>query len=331
MQRRIVAVAMFVAALLTMAVAALNVNVQAAPLTQEMKGDATRGAYIFAAAAGCGCHMSAAGFLAGGTKYDLGPAGVVYARNITSDPETGIGNWSEADIVAAIRTGKTPTGDQLFPVMPYMTFSGMADQDAYDLAAFLKTAPPVKNQVPADDVKVPIPPFSPPAAPATAPTEGVARGEYLVKSVSDCSGCHTPTDAQGVPDMSKFLAGSFVEGELTSNITPDKETGIGNWTEEQIANLLKTGQRPDGSAVSGLMATVVAGGFSKLTDADRAAIAAYLKTIPAVNNVPTAPAPLPSTGGTLNNLPLLLALVTFGGILLIAGALVWRTGTRRNT
>ena len=329
MQRRIVAVALFAAALLMVAVAALNATAQAAPPVQEMKGDATRGAYIFAAAAGCGCHITQAGFLAGGQKFDLGPAGVVYSRNITSDPETGIGNWTEADIVTAVRTGKRPDGTQLFPVMPYMNFSGMADQDAYDLAAFIKTAPPIKNQVPPRDIKVPIPPFSPPPAPATAPTEGVARGEYLVKSVADCSGFHTPTDAQGAPDMTKFLAGGFVEGEVTANITPDKETGIGNWTEEQIANLLKTGQRPDGSSVTGLMALVVNGGFSQLTDADRAAIAAYLKTIPAVNNVPTAPAPLPSTGGNMSNTPLVIALVAFGGVLLIAGALVWRGGARR--
>ncbi|MBI4674435.1 MAG: cytochrome c [Chloroflexi bacterium] len=329
MQRRIVAVALFAAALLMMAIAALNATVQAAPPVQELKGDAQRGAYVFAAAAGCGCHITAAGFLAGGQKFDLGPAGVVYSRNITSDPETGIGNWTEAEIVTTIRTGKTPDGETLFPVMPYMTYSGMADQDAYDLAAFIKTAPPIKNETPKDDIKVPIPPFSPPKAPATAPTEGVTRGEYLVKNVSDCSGCHTPTDAQGAPDMTKFLAGAPIEGELSANITPDKETGIGNWTEEQIANLLKTGQRPDGSAVSGLMALVVQGGFSKLTDADRAAIAAYLKTIPAVNNVPKAPAALPSTGGNLYNLPLTLALVSLGGVLLIVGVFVWRSSARR--
>jgi LPXTG-motif cell wall-anchored protein len=328
MQRRIIAGALFAAALLMMVVAALSATAQAAPPTQEMKGDPQRGAYIFAAAAGCGCHITDKGFLAGGQEFDLGPAGKVYSRNITSDPETGIGNWSEADIVTAIRTGKTPDGEQLFPVMPYMTYSGMADQDAYDLAAFLKTVPPVKNQTPKDDVKVPIPPFNAPAAPATAPTEGVARGEYLVKHVSDCGGCHTPTDANGAPDMTKFLAGAPIEGELSANITPDKDTGIGNWTEDHIANLLKTGQRPDGSAVGGLMAQVVQGGFSKLTDADRSAIAAYLKTIPAVHNVPKAPATLPSTGGTMNNLPLTLALVVFGGVLFIAGGLVWRSARR---
>lgn len=328
MQRRIIAIALFAAATLMLVVAALSANVQAAPPAQEMKGDPTRGAYLFSAAAGCGCHITEKGFLAGGQEFDLGPLGKVYSRNITSDPETGIGKWSEKDIVTVLHTGKRPDGEQLFPVMPYPTFSGMADQDAYDLAAFIKTAPAVKNVTPKDQLNIPVPPFTPRQAPATAPTEGVARGEYLVNNVSDCGGCHTPTGANGAPDMSKFLAGAPIEGQLSKNITPDKETGIGNWTEEQIANLLKTGQAPDGSAATGLMAQVVAGGFSKLTDADRSAIAAYLKTIPAVNNTPVAPATLPATGGTMNNLPLTLALVALGGMLFIAGAFVWR-GARR--
>lgn len=328
MQRRIIAVALFAVATLMLIVAALSANVQAAPPAQEMKGDPTRGAYIFAAAAGCGCHMSEAGFLAGGGKYDLGPLGVVYARNITSDEETGIGKWTEADIVKTIRTGVTPDGEHLFPVMPYPTFTGMADQDAYDLAAFIKTTPAIKNQVPKDELKIPVPPFEPRKAPATAPTEGVARGEYLVNNVSDCGGCHTPTDANGAPDMAKFLAGAPIEGELSANITPDEETGIGKWTEAQIADFLKTGQAPDGMAATGLMAQVIAGGFNKLTDADRLAIAAYLKTVPAVKNTPVAPATLPATGGNMNNLPLTLALVALGGMLFIAGAFVWR-GARR--
>ncbi len=330
MQRRIIAIALFAAAVLMLAVAALSANVQAAPPVQEMKGDPQRGAYIFAAAAGCGCHMSQKGFLAGGDKIDLGPLGVLYARNITSDPDTGIGKWSEKDIVTTIRTGKTPDGKMLFPVMPYAVYSGMADQDAYDLAAFIKTAPAIKNQVAADELKVPVPPFTPAQAPATAPKEGVARGDYLVNHVSECTGCHTPRGADGGPDMAKFLAGGPIEGEVSANITPDNETGIGKWSEAEIANLLKTGQRPDGTAVGGLMALVVQGGYNKLTDADRLAIAAYLKTIPAVNNKPGAPATLPATGGDMNNLPLTLALVAMGGVLFIAGAFVWRGARRTN-
>lgn len=326
MYRRGFAVGLIFAALAVFWLAAQSAL--AAPPAQAPKGDPTRGAYIFAAAAGCGCHITDKGFLAGGQEFDLGPAGKVYSRNITSDPETGIGKWTEADIVTAVRMGKTPQGEQLFPVMPYHTFSGMADQDAYDLASFIKTAPPVKNATPKDQLNVPVPPFSPPAAPATAPTDGVARGEYLVKNIADCSGCHTPSDAQGNPDMSKYLAGAPIEGQLSQNITSDPETGIGNWTQDQIANLLKTGQRPDGSSVKGLMAQVVAGGFSKLTDADRSAIAAFIKTVPPVKNVPTAPQ-LPATGTNPLDLSLLMALIAVGGVLLVGGGLVWRSARKK--
>lgn len=320
MARRIFALTMIAAALAVFWLASQTAT--AAPPTQAPTGDATRGAYMFNMAAGCGCHITDAGFLAGGQEFNLGPAGIVYSRNITSDPETGIGNWTEAEIVTTIRTGKTPSGEMLFPVMPYHTYSGMADQDAYDLAAFIKTAPPVKNVVKKDVLNIPVPPFEPLAAPATAPAEGAARGEYIVNYVADCSGCHTPTDAQGNPDMSKFLAGGPIEDQISANITPNTETGIGNWTEAQIAHLLATGERPDGSMVGGLMLQVVQGGFSKLTDADRGAIAAYLKTIPPVNNNPFAQ--LPATGGNLYNMPLLLALVAFGGVLMLSGVFVWR-------
>lgn len=298
----------------------------AAPPAQAMQGDPTRGAYIFAAAAGCGCHITDKGFLAGGAEYDLGPLGKVYSRNITSDPETGIGTWTESDIVTAIRTGKTPDGEQLVPVMPYHTYSGMADQDAYDLAAFIKTVPAIKNETPKDTVTIQFPAFNPPAAPATAPTEGVARGEYLVKNISDCSGCHTPMDAQGNPDMSKYLAGGPIEGQISANITSDTETGIGKWTAEQIAHLLATGERPDGSKVGGLMAEVVNGGFSKLTAADQLAIAEYIKTVPAVNNNPYAQ--LPATGTNPYNMALMLGLLAVGGVLLLGSMFVWRSAAR---
>lgn len=325
MVRRVLAFTLIAAALAVFWFAGQTAT--AAPPPQEMKGDPTRGAYIFAAAEGCGCHITDKGYLAGGQEFDLGPLGKVYSRNITSDPETGIGNWSEADIVTTIRTGKTPDGRMLFPVMPYRIFSGMADQDAYDLAAFIKTAPPVKNAVADRVLNAPVPPFEAPAAPATAPTEGVERGKYLVNAVAQCTDCHTPTDAQGAPLLDKFLAGSVVEGQVTANITPDEATGIGKWSDQDIANLLKTGKRPDGSEVAGLMKLVIDGGFSHLTDADALAIAAYLKTIPAVNNVPQAPQ-LPGTGTNPINVNLLAGLIAFGGVLLLSGAFVWRSARR---
>ncbi len=328
MARRIIAVTMFIAALVVLAFAAQTATVQAAPPRDDgVKGDPKHGAYLFLLAEGCGCHSEGGkGFLAGGEVFDLGPAGKVYPPNITSDPETGIGNWTEEDIVKVLQTGHTPHGEQLFPVMPYATFSGMTNQDAHDIAAFIKTAPPVKNTVPERQLNVPVPqvPLQQPAA--SAPTSGVARGEYLLHRVTLCSDCHTPVDAQGSPDFSRYLGGQ--EG-LGPNITPDVATGIGSWSQEQIYLLLKTGVRPDGTKVGGLMGQVVDCCFKDLTETDGFAIASYLKTIPAVNSAAAAAPPqtLPTTGMT-GNQTLLAALVTLAMVLLASGAFVWRSARR---
>lgn len=334
--RRVLAIAVVFAAIATFAFAAQTATVQAAPPAQDgLKGDPGRGAYLFALVGGCGCHMGAAGFLGGGDAFDLGPLGKIYPPNITSDPETGIGNWSEDDIVNVFRTGKEPDGKQLFPIMPYPYFSGMSAQDQHDLAAFIKTAPPIKNKVPARVLNIPVPPFSPGPQPASAPTDGVARGDYLVNHVMICGDCHTPQGPQGV-DTSKFLAGNQVDPDnLALNITPDMETGIGSWSQEQIYLELKTGKRPSGHPVGGLMALQVEGGYNQITEKDGFAVAAYLKSIPAVHNIPGAAAPpaappqtLPTTGTNPYNIPLLAGMVVLSALLLGGAVFVWRKQAR---
>jgi len=127
--------------------------------------------------------------------------------------------------------------------------------------------------------------------PSTAPTSGQARGEYLTRAVSHCGECHTPRTMTMATDNSRFLAGApkgkGPEGSAVPNITPDRETGLGSWTEEQIADFLETGNKPDGDVAGGLMAEVIQGssaGYKDLTKADRLAIAKYLKTIPPIKN-----------------------------------------------
>jgi len=317
MVRRILKLTFIVAIIAATGIAALTAS--AAPPGQ---GDAQRGAYIFAASGGCGCHMGQAGFLAGNTARRIkGPFGDVSFPNITPDKETGIGGWTDQQIMDAIRLGKDPEGGQLFPVMPYPAFSGMSDQDAQDLVAYLRTVPPVKNAVPATQLAAPLPPFTPHApAPAVAPTEGAARGAYLVNAVSACGDCHTPKNPDGSPDMSKFLAGAFSpDTGVAPNITPDQETGIGGWTDEQIATLIRTGARPDSSQVTGLMAEVI-GGYKAMTADDALAIAAYLKSIPAVKNTPQAPQELPVTGAATGHASdLVVFMVLLGSVVVLAG------------
>jgi mono/diheme cytochrome c family protein len=341
MLKRVLAIALVFAAIASFALAAETASVQAAPPAQdEVKGDPGRGAYLFALNGGCGCHMGAAGFLAGGEVFDLGPAGKVYAPNITSDAETGIGNWTEEDIVNVLHEGKEPDGTQLFPIMPYPYFSAMSHQDQHDLAAFIKTAPPIKNVVPERELNIPVPPFTAPEQHASAPTEGVARGEYLVNHVMICGDCHTPQSPETGVDFSRFLAGNVVDPEnIALNITPDVETGIGDWSQEQIYTELKTGKRPDGSSVCCLMDLQIQGGYKDITEQDGFAVAAYLKTIPAIHNVPGAPAPagqppatppqtLPGTGTNPINMPLLAGLLALGGILLLGGVVAWRSARK---
>lgn len=228
----------------------------------------------------------------------------------------------------AIRLGKRPDGTQLFPIMPSPYFSGLADQDARDLAAFLRTVPPSKNAVPARALNVPVPPFEPRApAPAVAPSEGVERGGYLVNTISHSGDCHTPQNPDGSPDMGRFLAGTFHPAlGAVPNITPDDKTGIGTWTEAQIATLLRTGERPDGSQVGGVMAQLVQGGFKEMTEADAMAVAAYLKTVPAVENTPQAPAGMPTSGGAWSGRLTLMTLL--GGIIVVIGFALGRQRPR---
>jgi mono/diheme cytochrome c family protein len=284
----------------SLSLASASVAFSASP--PKATGDATRGAYVFSAAAGCDCHTTQAGLLAGGMKF-TGPFGTVYSRNITQDTDTGIGGWTDQQMIDAIRTGKDDQGMQLFPIMPYASYSGMSDQDVADLVAYLRTIPPIKNNVPDNQLNFPVPPFTPSGAPpATAPSSGTERGAYLVSHVADCGGCHTPSKADGSPDISKMLAGNFTPDlGIVPNITPDNDTGIGTWTTDQIVTLLHTGKKPDGTQVTGAMAGVVQSGFKNLTDADVQAIAAYLKTITAVRNTPQAPQVAPTTGGTFEN------------------------------
>ncbi len=265
--------------------------------------DVTRGKYIFGAAGGCGCHTEPKGPAnAGGRKYE-GVFGTVYSTNISSDKQTGIGDWSDEQMITAIRLGRRPNGERILPIHPFMSFNGMVADDLKALVAFLRSVPPVsRHNTPR---KITVPMFESVFLPAwlmtfatketpppAAPVSGVARGEYLVRAVVHCGQCHTSRSALTMAlDNSRFLAGNQKktgpEGQAAPNITPDQDTGIGSWTEEQIVTYLGTGNRPDGDVAGGLMGENIQGtlaGFKDMSKADLQAIARYLKSIPAVKN-----------------------------------------------
>ncbi len=248
-----------------------------------------RGKYVFATAGGCACHTppDALGLNAGGMKFDLF-IGVVYARNITPDPETGIGKWTDLELTNAIRRGERPDGSKLFPIHPYKNLGNIADDEIEALVAYLKSVKPIRSAVPPRSLKIPVPTLTVPNAPKTAPRDGLARGAYLAAGAGHCTECHTPRRFDFSPDDAKFLAGGpGPQRSLSANITPHAETGIGRWTEAQIARFMRTGVKPSGQDAFSLMKTVIVGtsaGFKDLTEADALAIARYLKTVPAIEN-----------------------------------------------
>jgi mono/diheme cytochrome c family protein len=280
--------------------AALGLQATPDVLAQPAPADlVARGTYVFAAAGGCGCHTQADKPVnSGGRRYD-GPFGTVYSTNITPDRQTGIGAWTDDQIIAAIRLGRRANGERLIPVHPYPVFNGMAAEDLRALVAFLRSLPAVNRPNQPKRITMPLfesvflpawlTAFAPrETPPATAPTSGLARGEYLVRAVGHCGECHTPRGMTNATDNSRFLAGNpkGPEDSVVPNLTPDKDTGL-TWSEEEIAEYLGTGNKPDGDVAGGLMGEVIQGtaaGYKDLTKEDRLAIARYLKTVPAVKN-----------------------------------------------
>ncbi len=294
--------------MLVMTVAATS----AAPAAQASKGDADRGEYVFALAGGCGCHTDSAGFLAGDQEGN--------AANITSDAETGIGDWTDEEIIDAIRLGVDRDGRRLAR-MPVEVFSQISDQDMYDMVAYLRTIPAIENEITDPDTSD-LEEFELESdPPARAPTRGLARGEYIAQALAHCGDCHTPPNTA-------FMAGGPHPGfNFVPNITQDNDTGLGEWSEEEIAEFLQTGDKPDGTQIEpGPMLGIIKGSFSKWTDDDALAVAAYLKTVPAQTLGAPASADdesaqtLPQTGDAGNSVQTaLVALALFAAMLLTMG------------
>jgi mono/diheme cytochrome c family protein len=262
-------------------------------------GAAARGAYL-AAAAGCEqCHTDTKH---GGRPYAGGRAfatrfGTVVAPNITPDPTTGIGNWEFGDFVAAMRWGVTPDDSRLLTIFPFPFYNRLTQHDLADLKAFLDTLAAVRTANLPDHRR----PFASArnavevaASCLRGPWQGEPsrdnawnRGAYLVATIGRCGDCHTPRNWLGAPDPGHFLAGAPAGRSVkaTPNITPDPDTGIGSWSEDDIVTLLKDGQKPDFDFVGGAMGEIV-DNTAKLDDGDRHAIAIYLKSLKPIRSGP---------------------------------------------
>jgi len=218
--------------------------------------------------------------------------GTFYVPNISSDPKDGIGAWSESQFVTAMTKGTSPSGEHLYPAFPYTSYQHMRFGDLRDLFAFLKTLPPVSGRVRDHDLPFPFDirrtlglwklmyldgkPFEP------DPSRSAQwnRGAYLVNGPGHCAECHSPRDPLGgVIAGLRFTGGPSPDGNGgVPNITQYK---LKDWSEADIAETLTTGMTADADRVGGNMVEVVRN-TSQLSDADRMAIAAYIKSLPAV-------------------------------------------------
>ena len=240
---------------------------------------------------------------AGGHEFDMtsiGPGfGYAYGSNLTPDVDTGVGAWSDGELVRAIREGVDRDGRVIFPVMAYQFYHGLSDGDALAIVAYMRSWPPVRNVVPANRLSFAakalkaislIKPEAPITTRVEAPPRGatVEYGEYVAWRRSGCAECHTPRDPQTARlDMSRPMAGGLFpfpeEGFTTtgSNLTPDVGTGIGGWTEEQFVVAVQTGVRPNGTVMLPFMPWPSYAAWSR---DDLHAIWLYLRSVKAVSH-----------------------------------------------
>lgn len=249
-----------------------------------------QGKYLVDGIGGCGnCHTPRGGpmkgkFLAGGSSFG-GPKAPFksYAPNITPDKETGIGNWTDAQLITAIREGKRPDGSVIGPPMAIEFYHGMSDTDVKAIVAFLRTVTPVKHATPKSVYRIPLHAQKPAGHVAdVSPSNKIAYGDYLVR-VGHCMECHTPlVRGRLVMDMvgsgGRAFPGPWGKS-ISANITPDKETGIGGWTDAQIKRAIQKGKRHDGA---GLRPPMCFRCYDQMTDGDLDAVVAYLRTIKAI-------------------------------------------------
>ena len=226
------------------------------------------------------------------------PFGTFYAPNISPDPTDGIGRWSEADFVNAVMKGISPDGMHYFPAFPYTSYAHARVDDVRDLFAYLKTLPAVSGKVRDHDVPFP---FNirrnvgiwkllfmdgRPFAPDAARSPDWNRGAYLVNSFGHCAECHSPRNLLGgIVTAQRFAGGPNPDGEgWVPNVT---QRSLGDWSAKDIADFLETGDMPEGDSASGAMRPVIKN-LAQLSAEDRAAMAAYLKSLPPVQG-PTPP------------------------------------------
>lgn len=264
-------------------------------IATDYKPDIAKGELLFNIGGCASCHKSVGQkdpLRLGGGLGLASPFGTFRAPNISPDAGQGIGGWSELDFVNALLVGVGRRGEHLYPAFPYTSYATLSVEDARDLFAYLKTLPPAPDISKPHELPFPFSWRRPvggwkwlffkrePFAPDPSQASLWNRGRFLVEGPGHCAECHSPRNSLGaIRAGARFSGGHDLEtGGWVPNLTPH-ESGLAAWSEAEIAEFLKTGFTPDFDAAGGSMAEVIEN-TKRLTDADRAAMAHYLKSLP---------------------------------------------------
>ena len=314
--RKLIALAGFFCFLLTLIYFSACTNTDTANTVSDEKSDSAklvleRGSYLANHVAGClDCHSKRdftkySGPIVPGTEggggmvFDqkFGLPGTLYARNITPDTATGIGSWTDDELIRAVTQGISRNGDTLFPLMPYPNYNRMAKEDLLSIIAFIRTLKPINNKVPPRQLMMPISMAYPGAhlqpsidgnkRPAESDT--IPYGEYLT-NMADCATCHSPLTPHG-PDMNQMFAGGYpfdlgTHTVVSANITPDSSTGIGMWSEGMFLDKFTKYRNPTAFNVDSANRNTImpVSLFAGMKDQDLKAIYAYLRSIKPISN-----------------------------------------------
>ena len=263
-------------------------------------GQIERGRYLAIAGDCSSCHTvpGSGQPFAGGRPIET-PFGVVVGANITPDPDTGIGAWSDETFVRALSEGKGHDGQLLYPAMPYPYYAKLTESDALAIRAYLNTVKPVRNAVVSNKLPFPFDVREGMAAwnalyfkpgefkPDPAKSPEWNRGAYLVQGLGHCGACHTPKTQLGGDDRARTFQGNALQGWFAPNITNDNERGLGGWSVADIVAYLKNGHNAT-TASTEIMGEEITLSSSQMTEGDLTAIATYLKNLPGQTSSPAA-------------------------------------------
>jgi len=255
----------------------------------------TRGKYLTQAADCEVCHTREGGEPFAGGRAFATPFGVLYSPNITADRETGIGAWTDADFLRAVHKGIARDGERLYPAFPYDSYTLIADDDVRAIRAYLFSLPAVRATAPANSLRFPFNQrwlmgiwaafYNPDHRfrPHEDRSADWNRGAYLAEALTHCGDCHTPRNLAQALDNRRKFAGAVTAGWRAYNITPDPVSGIGGWSDTELAEYLHSGHAAGRGLAGGPMAEEIDVSTSTLTGADLQALITYLRSVPALH------------------------------------------------